>query len=332
MTDSDSAQSMQRVPVFLMLLALACFALGLVLSPGLLLSLGIMEDSLTCQVERIRDLGMLEVRIAKILLLVLSVFWLGIGLYWRRILTSAPIRKIREHPCRFYLPQQANAIINRSFIALLAGVVLAWIHIVFGKLYWNATLFRLLNTEDGVVENASALLFLACCVVSLATIPLVKSFRERKVIMILFAIGFFLCFGEEISWGQRIFNFQTPDMMKEVNVQAEVNLHNMFGVLSDHLFLFAMVTYGVLFPLLQRISPFWRSFLSALGLPIPSLGLALGFVMAALLQTNIIWKYYPPSRGIWIKEIRELLMALGLLLLMFEYRRTLAGVRDSKQE
>jgi len=34
--------------------------------------------------------------------------------------------------------------------------------------------------------------------------------------------------GEEMSWGQRIFNFQTPDFIARANRQSEFNLHNLF--------------------------------------------------------------------------------------------------------
>lgn len=38
---------------------------------------------------------------------------------------------------------------------------------------------------------------------------------------------FLLCAGEEISWGQRIFGFATPQKIAELNEQGEFNLHNL---------------------------------------------------------------------------------------------------------
>ena len=34
---------------------------------------------------------------------------------------------------------------------------------------------------------------------------------------------------EEVSWGQRLFGWQTPAALAEVNVQHETNLHNLFN-------------------------------------------------------------------------------------------------------
>ncbi len=33
--------------------------------------------------------------------------------------------------------------------------------------------------------------------------------------------------GEEISWGQRIFNIETPWFLAEANAEKETNLHNL---------------------------------------------------------------------------------------------------------
>ena len=38
--------------------------------------------------------------------------------------------------------------------------------------------------------------------------------------------------GEEISWGQRIFDYPTPDILREINSQNEMTLHNI-GSLVD---------------------------------------------------------------------------------------------------
>lgn len=41
------------------------------------------------------------------------------------------------------------------------------------------------------------------------------------------ALFFFVCAGEEISWGQRVFGFATPVEVKKDNEQGEFNFHNM---------------------------------------------------------------------------------------------------------
>jgi hypothetical protein len=50
---------------------------------------------------------------------------------------------------------------------------------------------------------------------------------RRSVPLLGFAILFFVAFGEEISWGQRVLGFQTPAVLNELNRQGEINIHNL---------------------------------------------------------------------------------------------------------
>ncbi len=43
----------------------------------------------------------------------------------------------------------------------------------------------------------------------------------------LLTVGYFYVIMEEISWGQRIIGFSTPEFFKIHNLQGEVNLHNL---------------------------------------------------------------------------------------------------------
>ena len=59
-------------------------------------------------------------------------------------------------------------------------------------------------------------------------------FREKKydiksrknIFFLLLGVLFFFGAGEEISWGQRVFSFETPEIAA-TNIQHEFNLHNM---------------------------------------------------------------------------------------------------------
>ena len=58
-----------------------------------------------------------------------------------------------------------------------------------------------------------------------------KYARQRNwlamVTAILVAIVLFVMVGEELSWGQRIFGWATPDSFASINEQSETNLHNL---------------------------------------------------------------------------------------------------------
>ena len=76
--------------------------------------------------------------------------------------------------------------------------------------------------EDGLYEYLTAFFF------GLAFIFFVKAaITYRNLLLFLLGMVMFLGAGEEISWGQRVIGFDTPDWIMERNVQREFTLHNL---------------------------------------------------------------------------------------------------------
>ena len=72
---------------------------------------------------------------------------------------------------------------------------------------------------------------------------------------VIFGLGCIYFFGEEISWGQHLGGWETPDAWKEVNNQHETNLHNTSGWLDQiprTLLTIGIICGGFIYPLLQR--------------------------------------------------------------------------------
>jgi len=85
-----------------------------------------------------------------------------------------------------------------------------------------------LYSEDGFLEWMTAIFALISSVLFLLSI----NSREGSISLLIKLIMFFmfLCFGmEEISWGQRIFGWETPAGFTELNHQNETNIHNIFS-------------------------------------------------------------------------------------------------------
>ncbi|TDJ72766.1 MAG: hypothetical protein E2O39_06090 [Planctomycetota bacterium] len=82
--------------------------------------------------------------------------------------------------------------------------------------------------ETGIVENLTVVFLLVALVAALA------AYRQRKRVaarrfgpfMLVMALGCFFFAGEEASWGQHWFGFDTPAAIAERNDQGEFNLHN----------------------------------------------------------------------------------------------------------
>ena len=110
--------------------------------------------------------------------------------------------------------------------------------------------------EDGPIENATvlAMLFLAAMIPwrlkrpSQAELP--PMYRLAAWALAFLAL---LGAGEEVSWGQRIFGFETGETMSRINLQKETNLHNLIpGELFNGLIIFTVGILLVLIPFVMR--------------------------------------------------------------------------------
>lgn len=79
-----------------------------------------------------------------------------------------------------------------------------------------------IGREDGFFEWMTALFFFSAAVTFF-----IVFLRTKNIFLLGLAFIFFMGAGEEISWGQRVFGFNTPESLNKVNVQHEFNLHNL---------------------------------------------------------------------------------------------------------
>jgi hypothetical protein len=138
----------------------------------------------------------------------------------------------------------------------------------------------------------------------------------------ILAGGFFLCAGEEMSWGQHLFGWKAPEAITKVNVQGETNLHNLSGYFADHVFIAGTFFYGGVLPFVAARSAVWRRVFDRFGLLVGSLGLAVGFIIVTVNHPFVIDRLKAEPRN-WVRvaEGREMLSALGYSLLVFESLR-----------
>lgn len=132
-------------------------------------------------------------------------------------------------------------------------------------------------TEDGIVEWLTVVGLLLA---SLVCFRRVISLRGQKPALflgmtMLFGIVFFFGAGEEISWGQRLFNIQSTDFFRQHNAQGETNLHNLVvGGVKINKIVFGLGLQMVLLIYLLILTPLYKRkpglkrFLDRLAVPI----------------------------------------------------------------
>jgi hypothetical protein len=83
--------------------------------------------------------------------------------------------------------------------------------------------------EDGPIEYATSLfLLISSFVLARHAVRLFGAGRALSgAFLALYAFLFLFGAGEEVSWTQRLVGFETPDSLKDANVQGELTLHNM---------------------------------------------------------------------------------------------------------
>jgi tetratricopeptide (TPR) repeat protein len=170
--------------------------------------------------------------------------------------------------------------------------------------------------EDLVGEWTQVFFFVATMLLS-GRISLSKS-RFRLFFAVL-ALACFYVAGEEISWGQRIFDIQTPEFLKKHNLQNETNLHNLFtGPINtwtkrilEYGIAAGLVLYGLLYPLLIRARWGLALWFEGKGLPFPPLYLWPFFVLSAVLELGFL--------SFNEAEIAEILIPMALAIMALNY-------------
>jgi hypothetical protein len=182
-------------------------------------------------------------------------------------------------------------------------------------------LFRLLTGEDALLEWLQFVSIFAASVLSARLgIQLMRTGqRGMGVFYLLLAAGAFFVAGEEISWGQRIFGWSTPEALEAINHQNETNVHNIRWV--QRAFGFVVLgggLYGTIVPLGRALLRRERSHSAIEFLLIPPLCLVPAFLMPFGYRFFRL-VFWPGKEGLIVRfgEGPELCLYLGIFLFVW---------------
>lgn len=223
-----------------------------------------------------------------------------------------------------------------AFSAILIAHVLLF---VFAPALYDA----FVPGEDRVVEWITFLGFFTAGVVVLSTLRQ-RSRMNRWTLCYLLGLGLFflVCAGEEISWGQRIIGFETPERVAEINEQGEFNFHNLA---LEHLHPMDIVSwfmklFGMILPLVAALLSRRRAF--PFSGYLPALALAPCFAFPEIV--NLFWR--PISAFVadlapagasaaayagHLEELQEMYWGLASLLAAVSIRRYWTSRRGREQ-
>ncbi len=192
----------------------------------------------------------------------------------------------------------------------------------------DADLFYRLTWEDSWVENSTALLF-GLTAALLAAAAAAGESAPGRWLCIGGALLFAFVAGEEISWGQRLFGFETPDALRAINTQNEFNIHNIGFSVRFPTGVIPMMTLCIA----ASAAFFARTPARAMGVPLPSLLLVFCFLVAYAWRRHDYLGFFPLSifpqfilllllfsaYALWLRERRLfLLSAMFVAIIVFE--------------
>lgn len=167
------------------------------------------------------------------------------------------------------------------------------------------------TVEDGIIEYSTALMLFLLSLLCIYRLFIIGKSKPAlwKVGTLLFVILFFFGAGEEISWGQRIFDIESSDYFKENNAQAETNLHNMVvgetkinKIIFSQLLMVVMVLYLIVSPILYRKQEWFKSLADKFAVPIVKWHHTIAFIIStvfvAINPPDRKWEVYELAFGI----------------------------------
>jgi len=221
--------------------------------------------------------------------------------------------------------------VNRKIIELIT--FLSLFCFTLSSIFFD---LRFLTNEDGIVEYLSVAFWMIGIIFSVRI--LLKSKSKKKIVPFVILIVCFIFLGEEISWGQRIFGFETPQLIAAANRQSEFNFHNLYAfsggstwrnffktgefdiyqiIDAQNLFRIGFIVLFILFPILYNAKR-GEYYLSMVGYYKPeiyfSILVGVYFAFSFLIRIGI-----NNSNLHSIQEIREMAYALLLGMYLVKY-------------
>ena len=196
---------------------------------------------------------------------------------------------------------------RKVYTAEKLGYALILIAYVVGIILYftNDTIYKGYVREDGLIEMSTALFLFATAVLS--AFRLFKYFSDSSILWKLTTAGIAVLFvfgaGEEISWGQRIFDIESSEFFKDKNAQGETNIHNLVvggyklnQYIFTYLFMLVASIYLLIFPIFYRKKKFFKNlvdkFAVPLAKPLQSSILIFSTLLLLIIHYNNKWELF----------------------------------------
>ena len=201
------------------------------------------------------------------------------------------------------------------YVVVVIYFILGFCTLALGE-KWGDKLFL----EDAYFENMGALSLGIAAIISFYIFQQALKARTtanihwfKLLVYLGLAMLYFFGAGEEISWGQRIFNIPEPENLPIENVQEELNVHNLAvfensdNLKADNIFTVFWVGLAVLLPALSLASKPFKAFAEKFT-PIVHWDIGLLFIfnyLAAQVAKPIFRSFYSYKTISFVQAVQE---------------------------
>ncbi len=204
-----------------------------------------------------------------------------------------------------------STLLYRSTILLFVMVIMSVAAYPVSRPFYDR-----LVVEDGWIEYLTAIALALTGIYAMAC--LFTNFRNlnplQKVVLTALSLLMLFGAGEEISWGQRLFDIRSADFFLEHNLQQEINVHNLelYGLslnrlIFSNLLVVVLTAYFCLFPFGYRYSVKFRNRIDHAGIPIPRIehtaAMLAGTTMVLLIPDDKVWEIWEGSLSLMVFAI-----------------------------
>lgn len=157
---------------------------------------------------------------------------------------------------------------------------------------------------------------------------------KRNYWFLILAFVFLLGAGEEISWGQRIFGWETSESYGQINRQNETNIHNLKpfrGIFSpNYMFTYFWMSLCVIIPIVNAVSLPVSKLIDRMGFPLVPLWLGLFFLIGYI--PSLILKATVKDALIHsVTEVKEACLSiLSIFISIYFLRKTSRKMNDKR--
>ena len=126
----------------------------------------------------------------------------------------------------FKLPEEMRreekAVLAMTLILVLNSMFLAWINLPYFENFWVE--------RSGFLKQLQPIFMLIIAGLSFYRAYIFRHQRPKTFLAGSIFLGLLFCFafGETITWGQRIFEFKSPEFFIKHNTQGMVTIHNLY--------------------------------------------------------------------------------------------------------